>query len=618
MFIWGNNARHFQIFNEMKNKMNDSEAIRQCIETNFFNNLTNLFRTFRTTMLVLIFCASQTTWIFAQPNGFVHAYDSMHQTFSAYYPMGVWKGIDWNALNASIRPKIENAAVSSDTIMFYTALQQYATSIHDGHVNIRHGWADIRAAAIYEQIGGSYGFVVTGLDDGRIVARLIEPDSPADNAGMQFGAEILEVNDSPVLSVLDTVSVLWAEVIPATTEAKKLNQYRFLGRAHLGESIKIKFQNRDASEPSTVTLVAVDDAYSTYHQTSIIPVFDSLTSVSSMLIDPGGYGYIKITSVYGEAEEIVQLYTDFRDAIVGFNNADVPGLILDIRSNMGGYDALAAALSGFFYNEIAFYEYQSWYNPESDTLEIWPLPIEHFNPATLEFYINPDYPIGALYTEPQGVYFDKPVIVLVGPRNISSGEGIPMMLQKLPNCKVVSFYGSNGSFAMVDRVHYFFPPPQDVYLRYPYGVSLNENFVIQLDSDSTMTGGVIPDIRVPVNDTVINQLYIDSLDVELLYAMKMLHTILGTEELAEPGLFAVLEQNVPNPFNTQTEITYTLSETTFVKLEVFDLSGRSLTTLVESKQPAGSHSVPFRAPNLKKGMYLYRLVAGNSVITRKC
>jgi carboxyl-terminal processing protease len=602
----------------MKNNMNVSASFRQWIETKFFSNRIQLYGTLRTTILGLFFCLGQGTQLHAQTNGFVHAYDSMHQTFSVYYPMGTWKGIDWNALDAGIRPKIETAAISNDTIMFYTALQEYATSIHDGHVNIRHGWATVRAAAIYAQIGGSYGFVVTGLDDGRIVARLIEPGSPADIAGMQFGAEILEVNDNPVLSVLDTVSVLWAEIIPATIEAKKLNQFRFLGRASVGASIKIKFLNRDASDPLTVTMVAVDDDYYTYNQTSIMPVYDSVTSVTSMILEPGGYGYIKITSIYGDAEEIVQLYTGFRDALVAFNDADVHGLILDIRSNMGGYDALAAALSGFFYNETAFYEYQTWYNPESDTLEIWPLPIEHFNPETLEFYINPDYPLGALYTEPQGVYFDKPVIILVGPRNISSGEGIPMMLQKLPNCKVLSFYGSNGSFAMVDRVHYFFPPPEDVYLRYPYGVSLNEDYVIQLDSDSTMIGGVMPEIRVPLNDTVINQLYIDSLDVELLYAMKMLHSILGTEQLAGKSMFAVLEQNVPNPFNTKTEITYTLSENAFVKIDLLDMRGRILSTLVHSKQPAGTHSIPFDAPNLKKGMYLYRMTAGNTVITRKC
>ncbi|MEI6456813.1 MAG: hypothetical protein WCO93_11045 [bacterium] len=53
---------------------------------------------------------------------------------------------------------------------------------------------------------------------------------------MQFGSEILEINDSLVHRVLDTASVLWAEANPATLECKRLNQYRFIGRAPTGNS----------------------------------------------------------------------------------------------------------------------------------------------------------------------------------------------------------------------------------------------------------------------------------------------------------------------------------------------------------------------------------------------
>lgn len=574
-------------------------------------------KTIRTALFILAFFLSH-AGLMAQTNGFVQAYDSMHQVFSVYYPMGTWKGIDFDALNATIRPKIESAGVANDTIAFYTALQQYATSIHDGHVNIRHGWATIRASAIYSQIGGSYGFVVTGLDDGRIVTRLIDPGSPADLGGMEFGAEILEVNDYPVLSVLDTIPVLWAEIIPATLEAKRLNQYRFLGRAPVGYSIKIKFLNRGASDPTTVILVAVDDDFSTYNQTSMAPVFDSVSSVTAQILEPGGYGYIKLTSVYGDSAGIVKLYTDFRDAMISFNNSNAPGLVLDLRSNIGGYDAIAAALSGFFYNDTVFYEYQTWYNPDSDTLEIWPLPIEHFDPATLKFHINPDYPLGALYTEPQGVYFDKPVMVLVGPRNISSGEGPAMMLQKLPNCKVLSFYGSNGSFAMVDRQHFFFPPPEDLYLRYPYGVSLDQNFTIQLDSDSTFTGGVIPDIRVPVNDSVINELYIEGTDVELNYAIRELNSLLEIDEQQPGSQSLIFKQIYPNPVKSSATISYTLNEAVVVSLSVYDIYGRLIKTIADELQNSGGYTATWNVEDINPGVYFFRIRTGKYIVTQKC
>jgi len=553
----------------------------------------------------------------AQTNGFIHAYDSMHQVFSVYYPMGNHKAIDWNALNLAIRPKIENAGASGDTLAFYTALQEYATSIHDGHVNIRHGWADIRAAAIYRQIGGSYGFVVTGLDDGRIVSRLIDPGSPADLAGMKFGAEIIEVNDSPVHQVLDTISVLWAELIPATLEAKKLNQYRFIGRAPIGHSMKVKFLNRGAPDPTTVTLMAVDDNYSTYNQTSIMPFFDPDSNVTSQILEPSGYGYIKLTSLYGDSAQVVALYTGFRDAIRLFIENDVPGLVLDIRSNYGGFDALAAALAGFFYNEKAFYEYQTWFNPESDAIEIVPIPIEHFNPNTLQFYINSDYPNGALYTEPQGVYFNRPVIVMVGPRNISSGEGVPLMLKKLPDCKVVSFYGSNASFALVDRQHYLFQPPDELYLRYPYGVSWDENHTIQNDSDSTMTGGVRPDIRVPVNDSVIDELYLSKTDVELNWAIRELRNVLGMEEPPKVGNSLIIEPVYPNPVLSTVAISYSLEESADVSVSIFDVYGKLLKMLADEVQDAGFHTAAWNTEGTPPGIYFCLIRVGKSKSTQK-
>ncbi len=552
----------------------------------------------------------------AQSNDFVQAFDSMHQTFSVNYPMGKWKGIDWEALNNTIRPKIVNAEIANDSIAFYIALQEYASSIHDGHVNIRHGWANIRSEARYRQIGGSYGFVVAGLDDDRIVARLVNEGSPAALAGMKFGAEILEVNDNPVHAVLDTISVHWAELIPATQEFKRLNQYRFLGRAPVGNTLKVKFLNRGASLPVTATLTAVDDNYATYDQTTQSPA-ESIEGITTDVL-AGGYGYIKLNTVYGDSAGIKMIYTDFRDAIIGFNENDAPGLILDMRINTGGYDALAAALAGFFYSDTTFYESQSWYNPDCDSLQMWPLPLEHWNPQTLQFQINPNYPVGTLYTEPQGVLFSKPVMVLVGPRNISSGEGIPMMLQKLPNCKSVGFHSTNGSFAMVERTHYFFPSPDDLYLRYPYGVSYDQNHSIQLDSDSAMIGGVSPDIRVPLNDVVIDLLYIDSMDVELNYALEMLHSITGIETNFIGNNNVILEQNYPNPFSIYTSISYELPDEMFVKLTVYDIYGRNVATLIHSMQEAGSHSVQFNATGIKPGIYFYQLSAGDNVMTKKC
>lgn len=78
-----------------------------------------------------------------------------------------------------------------------------------------------------------------------------------------------------------------------------------------------------------------------------------------------------------------------------------------------------------------------------------------------------------------------------------------------------------------------------------------------------------------------------------------------------------LGQNYPNPFNPTTSISYALPSTELVRLEVFDLLGRSVSVLVNERVEAGSHTVRFDASSLSSGIYVYRLSAGGQIITRQ-
>ena len=83
--------------------------------------------------------------------------------------------------------------------------------------------------------------------------------------------------------------------------------------------------------------------------------------------------------------------------------------------------------------------------------------------------------------------------------------------------------------------------------------------------------------------------------------------ILAVEVLAEAHR---LSQNYPNPFNPQTQIQYTLPLANHVTLEVFDMLGRHVRTLVNEERAAGAHTVIFEAGDLSNGAYVYRLTAG--------
>ncbi len=88
---------------------------------------------------------------------------------------------------------------------------------------------------------------------------------------------------------------------------------------------------------------------------------------------------------------------------------------------------------------------------------------------------------------------------------------------------------------------------------------------------------------------------------------------LGNEVPEEFGL----DQNYPNPFNPSTVISYQLPASSKVSLKVFDVLGRQVAELVNGQVQAGYHQVTFDAGNLASGMYIYRLQARNTVITKK-
>jgi hypothetical protein len=81
--------------------------------------------------------------------------------------------------------------------------------------------------------------------------------------------------------------------------------------------------------------------------------------------------------------------------------------------------------------------------------------------------------------------------------------------------------------------------------------------------------------------------------------------------------FFSLSQNYPNPFNPITKISYDLPLTSHVLLQVYDLLGREVVTLVNEKLNAGSHMTSWNATGFASGVYLYRLQAGNYSQTKK-
>jgi hypothetical protein len=78
----------------------------------------------------------------------------------------------------------------------------------------------------------------------------------------------------------------------------------------------------------------------------------------------------------------------------------------------------------------------------------------------------------------------------------------------------------------------------------------------------------------------------------------------------------ILYQNYPNPFNSSTKIVYTIPQRCLISIQVFDLLGRTIRTVINRVVESGYYETQFDAAGLTTGAYLCRLVSDKQICTR--
>jgi carboxyl-terminal processing protease len=435
------------------------------------------------------------------------AFDKLDRILAERYAFTEWKQIDWTALHAAYAPRIAAAEEANDRAAYYLALREYFYSIPDGHV-IHSG--DDRGLW-RRSIGGGFGLALIELDDGAVIAHVLQEGGPADEVGMVWGAEILEWDGVPTREAIGAVSPIWVGRPPATQEGRRLFQQALLTRAPVGTEISITFRNPDQERAQTVILAAVDDGLEPLYQSLGWGATAGIREGMGEDLDasgtfkppeweilPEGYGYIRVYHIRPRDDD-----PDFVDiveqALAEFIVQDVPGVILDVRGNPGGRDGLVVDIMAHFFAEPEFYEYQYFDN--------WSINLGVFDVAM------------PLAIEPQEPHYGGPIAVLIDASTVSSGEGFPMLAQRLPQGRVVGVYGTHGAFGMCcGRINL----PDDTELLYPTGQSQDANHLVQLEADHNLEGGVMPDIRVPLTRETVHALFVEGEDVVLQRAIEAL------------------------------------------------------------------------------------------------
>lgn len=444
-------------------------------------------------------------------------FEALHTQASLEYPFTEMKGIDWDALYEEIAPRIEAAEESEDETEYYLALRDYSWSIPDGHVGV--GGGAIASELFAVDTAGGYGFAIIGLDDGRLIAHIVTEDGPAEKAGLEWGAEILEWNGVPVAEAV-------AEVRPwslpmSSEELVLLQQYRYLLRAPLGTQAEVTFQNPGDDETTTVELTAVSEMES-FSGTSIFAGFDPNTLPVEYDILPNGYGYIKISSLSDDINLIIRLW---EWAIERMIINQVPAIIIDMRHNQGGSPLGSDFASSFVQERIDFS--RSYYFSETSG------EFETFRPPT--------------YAEPHAeLYYDGQLAVLVSPACQSACEDVSYVLSTLPQTRVFGFYATNGIFGEVGRGQYILPGGYSFQIPTGMAKDMEGNIIIE-------GTGVVPDERVPLTEETVKAQYVDGEDVVLDFAIEALNEPLGAGEApdAPPKMGSKAEAETAFQANTE-------------------------------------------------------------------
>lgn len=394
---------------------------------------------------------------------YTEAFDQLFEKASTEWAFNgvAGKEVDWKALYAEVAPRVAEAEQDGDALAFYEALHDFTLGIPDGHVGLDGG--DFFPQALFDHAGASYGMSIRELDDGRVIVVYLVPGGLAEEAGIEVGAEITQVDGEPVGAAIGKVNPYYGG--PFSLEStRRFFQTMFLLRNPVGTRTNLTFVNPGA-QPRTITLTSDVDYDSLFYGLGVAEEPDPTDLPVEAEVLDSGIGYIHITSNYDDLGLIIRL---FERALKAMQENEVTQLIIDLRHNGGG---APLGLAGFLYDEEIVMGQLQYYSDETG----------QFEPEG-----SPDK-----VTPYEAQYHFAKIAVLVGQNCASACEIEAHGFSQIPGVVVVGYYPTAGVEAEVARGQ--FDLPEGMSLQISTGRFVNPDGSLFLEGT-----GVPPTIRVPI------------------------------------------------------------------------------------------------------------------------
>lgn len=467
------------------------------------------------------------------------AFNSLVDLLIKEYAFTEYKEIDWEVKRTEFLPRFQSAGENENNLDYKRALRDFAWSIPDGHVDGGFVSEDFQQA-----IAGGLGIAIRETHEGSVIVNFVGEGSPAAEAGISLGAEIIAIDGVPIADAIGTAVAHSAPF--STAHFKRLQQMRYAVRFPIETEVALTWVNESGEEVTeTMKVIGEYDSFSFSSFARGTTGFELPVDYSLLEADTNGendYGYVKIDSFSDNALLTVQLWERM---IRSLKRYAVNGLVIDMRQNGGGSGFLADQMAAYFFQETHVLGNAGFYDEDRGG-----------------FYFDPD---GAdrYYLPSEDLRYDGEVVVIVGPFCLSACEFFSYDMTVDNRAAVVGHYPTGGLGGSIKSIKM----PENEYFTFTIGRAVDADGEIHVEGK-----GVPPTVHVPV--TMENLLVDDDVDVLLDAAITYLDEQLAVTTI-DGGAIAIGD-TVSGTIAPRTVVQYTLSLSQgdiisiFVRSEEFD------------------------------------------------
>ncbi len=405
--------------------------------------------------------------------GYRDSFLKLMDTLEKEYPLNEWKDIDYVKLKEKYFLLIQQAEKNKDKSLYYSTIFEFMNEFKDGHVMVACTTEDCWRAMSEKYENRYYGFGTIKVDNGDIISIMVDENSEAYRKGLRNGYRIIKRDGKDINYYLDKYYFKVYSYAVKSTEELFASMYIF----NTGDdSTEITFIDNENNEN---TIVVNSTEYNLDYYTPLYYLLysdmESDNFSTKMLTDK--IGYININSItYSKIDILTYLVDDAshvkKNVMNKLNELSQNGmekLVIDLRSNGGGFVHLASAIaSPFLSGKFTYMKSEGKVTGKYDYMKV----------------------------NGTGEYYNLPIVVLVNSDTASAADSLINLLQKNPNIKVMGYMSSANSCQEIGGRAFL--TDGDIEISYPLFKSETPNGNVYIDTGSDGVETIKLDVKIPI------------------------------------------------------------------------------------------------------------------------